>query len=123
MGAIGEKITEFRAKVTSATMTEAGLVVNGEGEAGPFGTIVATMTLGPAVDAAGETGPMVLRGTGFSADGSTVPYVGSGVWRTSGHHKWEVKGINQTASGERVFFVQENDLATRSMTGTIYNLD
>ena len=123
MSAIGAKISDYTGKVTSATVTEAGAVINAEGDAGSFGTYMYTVTFGPAVDTAGETGPLTGRVQGFRPDGSVVPQVVTGVWRKSGHHQWEVKAINMVADGNRFFFVEAWDLATRSLTGTIYALD
>ena len=123
MSAIGEKISDYTGKVTSATMTAAGSVINAEGDAGSFGTYVYTVTFGPAVDAAGETGPLTGRVQDFRPDGSMVPQVVTGVWRKSGHHQWEVKAINMAVDGNRFFFVETWDLATRSLAGTIYALE
>ena len=123
MSVIGEKISEIMGKVTSTTVTEAGNSVNLEIEAGPFGLVSCTTTFGAPLDVASETGPISERGCCFLADGSFLPYTGVGTWRTSGHHKWEVKLINLAADGQRVFAVYELELATRSIKGTIYALD
>ena len=123
MGPIGEKVADYTGKVTSATITAEGAVMNAEGDAGSFGTYMYTATFGPAVDAAGETGPLTGRVQDFRPDGSVVPQVVTGVWRKSGHHQWEVKAINMATDGNCFFFVEVWDLATRSITGTIYALD
>ena len=123
MRVIGEKIADYTGKVTTTTVTEAGVVPNVEADVGPFGTVLYTVTFGPAGDAAGETGPVTLRGHCFLADGGTLPFTGAGTWRKSGHHRWRVKTINLAADGQRVFVVEEWDLATRSTKGTVYALD
>ena len=123
MGAIGEKIADYTGQVTSVTLTETGTVLNAEGEAGPFGTYLYTATFGPAVDTAGETGSLTGRVQDFRPDGSVVPQVVTGVWRKRGHRQWEVKAINMAADGTCLFFVEAWDLATRSLSGTIYALD
>lgn len=124
MSVIGEKLLDYTGTVTSNTVSAAGGEANVEvGEAGPYGTVVATVAFQPAVDSAGETGPFTGRVQDFRPDGSVVPQVLTGVWHRSGTHQWEVKGINLAADGERFFFVEQWDLATRSMKGTIYNLD
>lgn len=123
MSAIGQKVSDYTGKVTSAAVTETGAVINAEGDAGPFGTYLYTVTFGPAVDAAGETGPLTGRVRDFRPDGNVVPQVVTGVWRKSGHHQWEVKAINMATDGNRFFFVEVWDLATRSLAGTIYALE
>ena len=123
MSAIGEKISDYTGKVTSVTLTEAGSIMNAEGEAGPFGTYLYTATFGPAGGPAGETGPLTGRVQDFRPDGSVVPQVVTGVWRKRGHRQWEVKAINMAADGKCLFFVEVWDLATRSISGTIYALD
>ena len=123
MSVIGEKVTDYAGKVTSTTITEAGAVVNVEAEVGPFGTVLYTATLGPAVDAAGEKGPFATRTQAFLPDGRTMSFSVAGTWRKSGHHKWELKGIGLAADGQRNFVVEELELATRSTKGTIYALD
>ena len=123
MSVIGEKVADYTGKITSATITEAGTVINAEGDAGPFGTYMYTATFGLAMDTAGEMGPLTGRVQDFRPDGSVVPQVVTGVWRKSGHHQWEVKAINMAADGNCFFFVEAWDLATRSLTGTIYALN
>ena len=123
MSPIGEKVADYTGKVTSATITAEGSVMNAEGDAGPFGTYMYTATFGSAVDAAGETGPLTGRVQDFRPDGSVVPQGVTGVWRKSGHHQWEVKAINMATDGKCFFFVEVWDLATRSITGTVYALD
>jgi hypothetical protein len=54
------------------TATEAGLIVNVENEAGPFGNVLYTVTLGPAIVPEEETGAHTIRGQAFSPDGGTV---------------------------------------------------
>ena len=116
MGPIGEKVADYTGQVTSATITAEGSVMNAE-------AYMYTATFGPAVDAAGETGPLTGRVQDFRPDGSVVPQVVTGVWRKSGHHQREVKAINMATDGNCFFFVEVWDLATRSISGTIYALD
>ncbi len=123
MGPIGEKVADYTGQVTSATITAEGAVMNAEGDAGSFGTYMYTATFGPAVDAAGETGSLTGRVQDFRPDGSMVPQVVTGVWRKRGHHQREVKAINMATDGNCFFFVEVWDLATRSLSGTIYALD
>ena len=84
MNVLGEKLTDFAGKITSVTATEAGLVVNVEGETGSFGNVLYTVTLGPAVTPEQETGAHTIRGQAFSPDGGTLEFSGGGVWRSSG---------------------------------------
>ena len=123
MSVIGEKLMDVSGRVTSITMTEAGTVVNIDWDAGPLGTPVSTETWGQAVDGAGETGPVTAQGMIFGSDGSSTPYMGSGVWYTSGQHHWDVKWILLTGDGTGLFVDLEYDLATRSVKGTGYALD
>ena len=123
MSVIGEELGEISGKITSVTITEAGNAVNLEAEVGSVGTMLATVMFGPPVDAAGETGPMTIRGQVFAPDGSSPSFTSGGTWRTSGHHKWENKHISLDSEGQRMLVVDEFDLATRSHKGTIYSLD
>ena len=123
MSVIGKKITDFTTKWTSVTVTEAGVVVNEEVDTGPLGTGVITTTFGPPVDAARETGPFRICGILFAPDGAQQSVTGERTWRNSGHHKREVKNYILTGDGQRMFVVEEHDLATRSAKGTTYSLD
>ena len=123
MNVIGEKITDFTTQWTSVTVTEAGVAVNADVDSDALGMGVITSTFGAPVDADRETGPFTVRGTLFGADGTAQSVRGEGVWRRCGHHKWQVKNYVLTAAGQRLFVVEELDLATRSSKGTTYNLD
>ena len=123
MSVILEKTGAFTGKVTSVTMTDAGPVVNVELEGDSYGTILVTTTFGPAVDNAGEVGPVTERAQAFLPDGSTVNYTNAGTWKKVGDHRWDVRMINLASNGERALTVEEWDLATRSTKGTIYALD
>ena len=123
MSVIGEKLAEVRTKVTSMTVTEAGIMVNQEAEDDVLGTVVATATFGPAADAGGETGPVTERGQFFAPDGSSRTYTQAGTWRTVGQHKWETKQIGVDSAGSRTLAVEVWDLATRSTVAKIYSLD
>jgi hypothetical protein len=78
MYVLGGKLTDFAGKITSVTATEAGLVVNVENETGPFGNVLYTVTLGPAIVPEEETGAHTIRGQAFSPDGGTVEFSGGG---------------------------------------------
>ena len=123
MSVIGEKQAEISGKITSVTIRDASTEMNLEANVGEFGTVFGTVTFGPAVDAAGETGPVVVRGRALRPDGATVPFRGGGTWRKSGKHRWEIKHISLDAEGQRIFVVDEFDMVTRSNTGTVYALD
>jgi len=62
MNVLGEKLTDFAGKITSVTATEVGLVVNVENETGPFGNVLYTVTLGPAIAPEEETGHIRFAG-------------------------------------------------------------
>lgn len=123
MSVIGEKQAEVRTKVTSMTVTEAGIMVNQEAEDEALGTALATATFGPAQDAGGETGPVTERGQFFAPDGGSRAYTAAGVWRKVGQHKWETKQIGVDSEGTRMLTVEVWDLATRSTEAAIYSLD
>ena len=123
MNALGEKLTDFAGKITSVTATEAGLVVNVENETGPFGNVLYTVTLGPAIVPEEETGAHTIRGQAFSPDGGTVEFSGGGVWRTSGPNQRILKHITQLANGQRTFVVDNFDLVKNTAFGTVYALD
>lgn len=123
MGLIGEKLWEYQGKMTSVTPGEAGKVVNTEGSVEQLGTVLVTETFALPVDAAGETGPATVHGQAFLANGETLSFTGAGTWRKSGVHQWEAKWIQQTTDGQRLFVVEEHDLASRSVSATVYALD
>ena len=123
MNVLGEKLTDFAGKITSVTATEAGLVVNVENEAGPFGNVLYTVTLGPAIVPEEETGAHTIRGQAFSPDGGTVEFSGGGVWRSSGPNQRILKHITQLANGQRTFAVDNFDLVKNTASGTVYALD
>ncbi len=123
MNVLGEKLTDFAGKITSVTATEAGLVVNVENETGPFGNVLYTVTLGPAVIPEEETGAHTIRGQAFSPDGGTLEFSGGGVWRSSGPNQRILKHITQLANGQRTFAVDNFDLVKNTASGTVYALD
>ena len=123
MNVLGEKLTDFAGKITSVTATEAGLVVNVENETGPFGNVLYTVTLGPAVIPEEETGAHTIRGQAFSPDGGTLEFSGGGVWRSSGPNQRILKHITQLANGQRTFAVDNFDLVKNTAYGTVYALD
>ena len=123
MNVLGEKLTDFAGKITSVTATEAGLVVNVENETGPFGNVLYTVTLGPAIVSEEETGAHTIRGQAFSPDGATVEFSGGGVWRSSGPNQRILKHITQLADGQRTFAVDNFDLVKNTAFGTVYALD
>ena len=76
------------------------MVVNVENQTGPFGNVLYTVTLGPAIVPEEETGAHTIRGQAFSPDGGTVEFSGGGVWRTSGPNQRILKHITQLANGQ-----------------------
>ncbi len=123
MNVLGEKLTDFAGKITSVTATEVGLVVNVENETGPFGNVLYTVTLGPAIAPEEETGAHTIRGQAFSPDGGTLEFSGGGVWRSSGPYQRILKHITQLANGQRTFAVDNFDLVKNTASGTVYALD
>ena len=123
MNVLGEKLTDFAGKITSVTATEAGVVVNVENETGPFGNVLYTVTLGPAIAPEEETGGTYDSRASILARGGTVEFSGGGVWRTSGPNQRILKHITQLANGQRTFAVDNFDLVKNTAFGTVYALD
>ena len=123
MAAIGEKQAEISGKITTVTIRDAGSEVNVEANVGSFGMVFGTVTFEPAVDAARETGPVIVRGRALRPDGATVAFKGAGTWRKTGTHQWEIKHISLDTDGQRIFVVDVFDLEARTNTGTLYALD
>ena len=123
MGAIGEKLTDFAGTITSVTVTEVGVVVNAEVKAGPFGNVLYTVTLGPAVGPEGETGAHTICGQAFSPDGGTAKFNGGGVWRSSGPNQRILKHITLLADGQRTFAVDNFDFVEHTASGSVYALE
>ena len=69
---IGQKITDFAAKVTSVTYLENKSVINLQtfGDVGPYGTVGVTATFSRPVDGDGSTGPYSSQGISFRKDDS-----------------------------------------------------
>ena len=123
MAAIGEKQAEISGKITTVTIRDTGSEVNVEANVGSFGLVFGTVTFEPAVDAARETGPVVVRGRALRPDGATVAFKGAGTWRKMDTHQWEIKHISLDTDGQRIFVVDVFDLEARTNTGTLYALD
>ena len=123
MSVIGEKLADFTAKMTSATISKTGNVLNMESDLGPFGTATYTTTFGAPIDSEGVTGQITEQGTIFGLDGGMQTFVSSGTWRKTGHHRWKVTLITLSADGQRTLSVEEYQLASRSSKGTVYQLD
>ena len=122
MAGIGKKITDFEGKITSSTFSETGGSVNTENEVGEYGTVLATISFGPAAAGAEDTGTASICGQCFLPDGGTLPFTGSGTWQRLGNHRGSIKLIQLGADGTRTFAASEIALATRSIKGTLYAL-
>ena len=87
---IGQKITDFAAKVTSVTYLENKSVINLQtfGDVGPYGTVGVTATFSRPVDGDGSTGPYSSQGISFRKDDSVERISSQGVWRSLGQHRW-----------------------------------
>ena len=123
MKVIGEKQADINGKITSVTIRDAGSEVNVEASVGSFSRVFGTVTFEPAVDAAGETGSVVVHGQALRPGGVTVAFRGGGTWRKSGEYRREIKHVSLDAEGQRIFAVDEFDLMARSTTGAVYALD
>ena len=123
MNILGNKLTDFAGTITSVTVTETGMVVNVQNETGPFGNVLYTVTLGPAIVPEEETGAHTIRGQAFSPEGETLKFSGRGVWRSSGSNHRILKHITLLEDGQRMLAVDNFDFTEQTASGSVYALD
>lgn len=125
MAGVGEKISDFSAKVTSVNYMEGKnvLTMESDGDIGKYGTVGASATFMAPVDAKGMVGPYTGRGMSFRPDGTTVSFTSNGVWKSLGGHRWQVNTIGLGTDGGRTLAVGILELKTMTFKGSIYNLN
>jgi len=125
MAGVGEKLADFSAKVTSVNYLEDRnvLTIESDGDIGKYGTVGASVTFMPPVDAKGTVGPYSGKGMTFRPDGTTVGFTSHGVWKSLGGHRWQVNTIGLGTDGARTLAVGVLELKTMSFKGSIYGLN
>ena len=100
--ATAKKSVSFAFKSTSVTFVNDGsasaAIINYEGTATGFGTVLGTLTLSGDVQGA-ESGTSNWVGTAYLDNGDEVQGSSDGFWERSGKHKWRVRGILRTSTG------------------------
>jgi hypothetical protein len=97
-----KKSGEFLFKSTGVTYMEGdgggASLINLEGTATGFGTVLGTLTL--SGDSPGATtGRSSWVGTAYLDNGDEVQGTSEGFWEKSGKHKWRVRGVLRTSTG------------------------
>ena len=126
---IGKEIGAFSCKSTSITYSpgEGGLEtaeINYEGTiegSGASGTVLGTMKVAPAADAA--NGTWTWCGREFAGDGATRVATGGGFFQSSGTNTWNVRGYIHFSDGSSAATEGVIDLAARSLTGKLSEWD
>jgi hypothetical protein len=115
--ALGKEIGDFSFKLTSVSYPgdDPTALINVDGTATGYGTVLGTLTLRGEPGAKG--GPASWRGDGFLDDGEMVHGIGHGTWEEIGHHKWRTRMIIAVSDGQTFASDGELDLATRSFSG------
>jgi hypothetical protein len=124
--ALGKQIGEFSLKITSFTVTPGpgGTITiqsNCEGPVGGdvgAGIYIGTLTTGGGPGA--KSGTWSACGMNFLNEGGSIAVSGQGTWEESGPNKWRFRGTTQSSDGRVVATEYAADLATRSMTGKLY---
>jgi hypothetical protein len=118
----GKQAGEYSFKSTSATITPgpAGSVlsqVNFEGTATGFGAVIGTATF-----VGGKSGTFSWCAQGYPDNADSVTGIGQGTFESVARNKWSTSVISQISDGRAVGAKGEIDLATRSWTGTLYEV-
>jgi len=118
----GKQAGEYSFKSTSATITPgpAGSVlsqVNFEGTATGFGAVIGTATF-----VGGKSGTFSWCAQGYPDNADSVTGIGQGTFESIARNKWSTSVISQISDGRAVGAKGEIDLATRSWTGTLYEV-
>ena len=118
----GKQVGEYSFKSTSATMTPgpAGSVLaqlNYEGTGTGFGTLLGTATFVGV-----KSGTFSWCGRAFPDNADSVTGIGQGTFESIARNKWSTSVISQISDGSAVGAKGEIDLATRSWTGTLYEV-
>jgi len=121
---IGKHVGEFSVtstSVTNSTSTSGELlqIVNVEGTATGYGTVLGTVTFHP--DAPGvQSGKVAWVGTGYLENGEMVGGTGSGVFEQSAKHRWRVRVIMRISDGTVLLSDGELLLEGRTYRGSMY---
>ena len=118
----GKQVGEYSLKSTSATMTPgpAGSVLaqlNFEGTGTGFGTVLGTATFVGA-----KSGTFSWCAQAYPDNADSVSGIGQGTFESIARNKWSTSVISQISDGSAVGAKGEIDLATRSWTGTLYEV-
>ena len=118
----GKQQGEYSLKMTSSTMTPgpAGSVLaqlNFEGTGTGFGTVLGTATFVGV-----KSGTFSWCARAFPDDADTVTGIGEGSFEAIARNKWSTTLITRISDGRVQGAKGEIDLATRSWTGTLYEM-
>jgi hypothetical protein len=119
--ALGKEIGTFSLKSTSTRYAEGGgsVEITYDGTATGFGTVLGTMILRGAQGAKG--GPCSWTGQGFLENGEVVSGAGQGTWEELGKHQWRTRMIVATTDGHTHASDGKLDLASRTLSGKMFD--
>ncbi len=123
--AIGKEIGSFSLKATSHTVTPGPgnsviLNVNMEGtQTGEIaGEVIGTLTT--RIAPGEQSGTYTWCGWGALSSGENLTSEGQGTMEGSGTHKWRLLGTTLMSDGSTNVVEAEGDLATRTLSGKIF---
>jgi len=124
---IGKEIGSFSLNSTSLRIgVDAGgnntvtITLEGEVSGGWSGTVLSTMDVTMAD--LNESGSYVSNVAVYLNDGGIVTGSGTGIIAAIGNHKWRLNGVDVISDGSRIAMEAEIELATRKMTGKIFEI-
>jgi hypothetical protein len=119
--AIGKEIGQFSLKSTSTRYSDEGgsVEITYDGTATGYGTVLGTLTLRGEPGA--KAGPCSWRGQGFLENGEVVSGMGTGTWEELGKHQWRTRLVVATTDGRTHASDGKLDLASRALTGKMFD--
>ena len=81
------------------------------------GVVQGTLTVAGAGD---KSGTWTWCGVGFLENGDSVTAKGQGKWETVGPHSWRLRGLINASDGVTAAVEGEGDLASRSLSGKLF---
>ncbi len=113
--ALGKETGDFSFKITSVNFTEDGAIVDCDGTADNFGTVLGTMTF--TSEPGAQNGALSWRGQSYLENGDELGAVGEGAVEALGNHKWRTRLVITISDGQVFASDGQLDLASRSLTG------
>ena len=126
---MADPIGEFSLQLTGAHTEKTDNGVNAhshwEGTATGYGTVFGTLTVPLSLAETNPTsGTCTWAGQAFLEDGTSLIGVAEGTWqKVEGQHRWTTSMVGENSDGSRLRSEGEIDLASRSYTGKLFEVD